>query len=107
MKKLEELGISQTPWRISDSGKTNGCIVDADGVICASGAPSGCPPANSRLIAAAPDMYAALCGLLGFLEDVRESAWWMDARFNEIMKANRVMTNAEAALAKAAGEINN
>lgn len=57
MKKIEDLKISPSPWRISDSGKTNGCIVDAEGIICASGAPSGCPPANARLIAASPKLY--------------------------------------------------
>ena len=37
-------------------------------------------------------------------EEIRKSAWFLDANFHEIMSLNKVMTAAEAALAKAAGE---
>lgn len=60
MKKLEELMISPAPWKICDSGKNNGCIVDAEGAVCASGAATGCPPANASLIAEAPNLYRHL-----------------------------------------------
>ena len=68
MKTLEQLGISPAPWKVSCSVKTNGCIVDAEGIICASGAPHGYPSANTRLIAAAPDLYEALAAMLSCAE---------------------------------------
>ena len=37
-------------------------------------------------------------------EEIRKSAWFLDANFHEIMNLNKVMTAAEAALAKASGE---
>ena len=37
-------------------------------------------------------------------EEIRKSAWFIDANFHEIMSLNKVMTAADAALAKASGE---
>ena len=37
-------------------------------------------------------------------EEIRKSAWFIDANFHEIMNLNKVMTAAESALAKASGE---
>ena len=36
-------------------------------------------------------------------EQIRKSAWFLDANFHEIMCLNKVMTSADAALAKAGG----
>lgn len=62
MKKLEELGVSPAPWKI-DNGSDGWSIVrDAKGMYAAT--PDGDEEteavSNSRLIAAAPELYDAL-----------------------------------------------
>lgn len=94
MKTLEQLGISPTPWKVSGSGKTNGCIVDAEGIICASGAPHGYPSANARLIAASPELYEALYDVVAYCEATHLVP---SERFG------KVLAKVKAALAKAGG----
>ena len=59
---------------------------------------------DACLIAAAPELYEALRMYQEAFAEIRKSAWFIDANFHEIMSLNKVMTAADAALAKAAGE---
>ena len=109
MKTLEQLGISPTPWNekswatsedyghdISDYNHNTICdmrLLQGETRI-----------PNARLIAAAPELYEALRMYQEVFEEIRKSAWFIDANFHEIMNLNKVMTAAEAALAKASGE---
>ena len=105
MKTLEQLGISPTPWSNTVSTEKaveidsawdarNGCIL--------SGGYSEAVN-DARLIAAAPELYEALRMYQEAFEKIRKSAWFIDANFHEIMSLNKVMTAADAALAKAGG----
>ena len=104
MKTLEQLGISPAPWYIEKN----------TGVLCAKSEhykhsivdDCGNFENNNdkRLIAAAPDLYEALQMYQEAFSEIRKSAWFLDANFHEIMSLNKVMTAADAALAKAAGE---
>ena len=98
MKTLEQLGISQTPWRINDHAS----VLDRYSAII-SGQYGPYDWHNARLIAAAPELYEALRMYQEAFEEIRKSAWFIDANFHEIMNLNKVMTAAEAALAKASG----
>lgn len=105
MKTLDQLGISPTPWNVNEYNNIVTCyghtlaatiISDAYGhdrtkkVAC--------------IIAAAPELYEALRMYQEAFAEIRKSAWFIDANFHEIMSLNKVMTAADAALAKAAGE---
>ena len=104
MKTLEQLGISPAPWHIEKNA----------GVLCAKSERYKHPIVDDcgnfennndkRLIAAAPELYEALRMYQEAFEEIRKSAWFIDANFYEIMNLNKVMTAADAALAKAAGE---
>ena len=98
MKTLEQLGISPAPWSKA------GDIVDDDEGRVIFNAYEDDDYANARLIAAAPDLYEALQMYQEAFAEIRKSAWFIDANFYEIMNLNKVMTAADAALAKAAGE---
>ena len=101
MKTLEQLGISPAPWsaknilgyRVFNHERFELC--DSDSVFSL---------ADAHLIAAAPALYEALRMYQEAFEEIRKSAWFLDANFHEIMCLNKVMTAADAALAKAAGE---
>ena len=56
------------------------------------------------IIAAAPELYEALRMYQEVFEKIRKSAWFIDANSHEIMSLNKVMTAADAAIAKASGE---
>ena len=64
MKPIEELGISPTPWELDIGGSC--CWVEARGgaTVCSTAASETrdceADTANTRLIAAAPGLYAAL-----------------------------------------------
>ena len=98
MKTLEQLGISPVPWTKA------GDIVDDDEGRVIFNAYEDDDYANARLIAAAPDLYEALQMYQEAFAEIRKSAWFIDANFYEIMNLNKVMTAADSALAKAAGE---
>ena len=109
MKTLEQLGISPYPWvqkvwatsddyghDVSDYNHRSICdmrILQGETRI-----------PNARLISSAPDLYEALRMYQEVFEKIRKSAWFIDANFHEIMSLNKVMTAADAALAKAGGE---
>ena len=103
MKTLEQLGISPAPWYIEKETM----------VLCAKSEYYKYPIIDDcgnfennndeRLIAAAPDLYDALRMYQESFEEIRKSAWFIDANFHEIMNLNKVMMAAEAALAKASG----
>ena len=99
MKTLEQLGISPTPWRINDHAS----VLDKYCEII-SGQYGPYNWNNADLIAAAPELYEALRMYQEAFAEIRKSAWFIDANFYEIMNLNKVMTAADAALAKAAGE---
>ena len=99
MKTLEQLGISPTPWRINDHAS----VLDRYSAII-SGQYGPYDWHNARLIAAAPELYESLRVYQEAFEEIRKSALFLDANFHEIMNLNKVMTAAEAALAKASGE---
>ena len=104
MKTLEQLGISPAPWYIEKN----------TGVLCAKSEYYKYPIVDDcgnfennndeRLIAAAPELYEALRMYQEAFEEIRKSAWFIDANFHEIMNLNKVMAAADAALAKASGE---
>ena len=103
MKTLEQLGISPAPWYMEKN----------TGVLCAKSERYKHPIVDDcgnfennndkRLIAAAPELYEALRMYQEVFEKIRKSAWFIDANFHEIMSLNKVMTAADAALAKAGG----
>ena len=100
MKTLEQLGISPAPWSANDVlgyrvfNHERFELCDSDSVFSF---------ADAHLIAAAPDLYEALRMYQELFEKIRKSAWFIDANFHEIMNLNKVMTAADAALAKAGG----
>ena len=111
MKTLEQLGISPAPWRkaVNNFGMGENIIWDANcHLVQYSGLNPNLPyemhEANHSMIVAAPELYEALRMYQEVFEKIRNSAWFIDANFHEIMSINKVMTAADAALAKAGGE---
>ena len=117
MKSLKQLGISPAPWKVND--RELGCdneicceylsdiIIKGEKrtkVVAKCNAYFDTYKPDAHLIAAAPELYEALRMYQEVFEEIRKSAWFLDANFHEIMSLNKVMTAAEAALAKAAGE---
>ena len=117
MKTLEQLGISPAPWKVDD--EEWGCdneiwceyisdiIVKGEKrtkVVAKCNAYFDTYKPDALLIAAAPELYEALRMYQEVFEEIRKSTWFLDANFHEIMNLNKVMTAADAALAKAAGE---
>lgn len=105
MKTLGQLGISPTPWTVDNH---NNIRID-DGHTLAATIISNAygldrTKNDALIIAAAPELYEALRMYQEVFVEIRKSAWFLDANFHEIMSLNKVMTAAEAALAKAAGE---
>ena len=117
MKTVEQLGISPAPWKRGEwvpfcednivrcdykrnDGTTRTRIVAS----CNATFSTEQAGIDARLIAAAPELYEALRMYQEAFEEIRKSAWFIDANFHEIMNLNKVMTAAEAALAKASGE---
>ena len=117
MKTLEQLGISPAPWKVDD--EEWGCdneirceyisdiIVKGEKrtkVVAKCNAYFDTYKPDALLIAAAPELYEALRMYQEVFEEIRKSTWFLDANFHEIMNLNKVMTAADAALAKATGE---
>ena len=105
MKTLKQLGISPAPWTVDNHNN----IRTDDGHTLAATVVSNAygldrTENNALIIAAAPELYEALRMYQEAFSEIRKSAWFLDANFHEIMNLNKVMTAAEAALAKAAGE---
>ena len=105
MKSLKQLGISPTPWSVDNHNN----IRTDDGHTLAATVVSNAygldrTENNALIIAAAPELYEALRMYQEAFSEIRKSAWFLDANVHEIMSLNKVMTAAEAALAKAAGE---
>lgn len=107
MKKLKELGISPTPWKpifMADYWVegSDGIMICDDIELRALGEDyrdKECR-ANTHLIAAAPELYDALCGLLEIVCIDCKSAYEIGGK---CAKCPKVIA-AEKALAKAAGE---
>ena len=117
MKTLEELGISPAPWRADTDewGSNNEVLCDytrylfgkverRTKIVARCNAYFDTYKPDAILIAAAPELYEALRMYQEAFAEIRKSAWFIDANFYEIMNLNKVMTAADAALAKAAGE---
>ena len=106
MKTLEQLNISPTPWtntiNTEKPFEINSVWDARNGGILTGGYTESLN--DARLIAAAPELYEALRMYQDAFSEIRKSAWFLDANFHEIMSLNKVMTAADAALAKAAGE---
>ena len=105
MKTLEQLGISPAPWSVDDHNNIRTIYGHTLAVTMVSDAYGHDRMKNDAfIIAAAPELYEALRMYQEAFAEIRKSAWFLDANFHEIMKLNNVMTAADAALAKAAGE---
>ena len=95
MKPLEQLGVSPAPWRINDHAS----VLDRYFEII-SGQYGPYNWHNASLIAAAPELYEALRGLLEIVCIDCNSSYKVDGK---CVKCPRVVA-AEAALKKAGGE---
>ena len=105
MKTLEQLGISHAPWSIDDHNNIRTCYGHTLAATIISDAYGhDRTKKDACIIAAAPELYEALRMYQEAFAEIRKSAWFIDANFHEIMSLNKVMTAADAALAKAAGE---
>ena len=105
MKTLEQLGISPAPWNVNEYNNIVTCYGHTLAATIISDAYShDRTEKDACLIAAAPELYEALRMYQEAFAEIRKSAWFLDANFHEIMSLNKVMTAADAALAKAAGE---
>ena len=105
MKTLEQLGISPAPWNVNEYNNIVTCYGHTLAATIISDAYGhDRTEKDACLIAAAPDLYEALRMYQEAFAEIRKSAWFIDANFHEIMSLNKVMTAADAALAKAAGE---
>ena len=107
MKTLEQLGISTAPWRQDANGYGTLDVLGSDDslVVAYENPINRNDQENRRLIAAAPELYEALRMYQEAFEEIRKSACFIDANFHEIMNLNKVMTAADAALAKAGGAV--
>lgn len=104
MKKLDELNISQAPWRFADdgmgeydircSGVSYGDDYEGEDIIA-----TGVQKKDAPMFAAAPKLYAALCKAVSWLTYYGEDVIGIGpaAEISEVVK------EAEAALAEAAG----
>ena len=105
MKTLEQLGISHAPWNVNEYNNIVTCYGHTLAATIISNAYGhDRTEKDACLIAAAPELYEALRMYQEAFTEIRKSAWFIDANFHEIMSLNKVMTAADAALAKAAGE---
>ena len=105
MKTLEQLGISPAPWNVNEYNNIVTCYGHTlTATIISDAYGHDRTEKDACLIAAAPDLYEALRMYQEAFAEIRKSAWFIDANFHEIMSLNKVMTAADAALAKAAGE---
>ena len=103
MKTIEELGISPAPWKTYIGVYSFWVDDNAGEFVCMKSSNSmndrNIGKRNARLIAAAPDLYKALRGLLEIVCGDCNSAYKVDGK---CVKCPRVVA-AEAALAKAGG----
>ena len=90
MKTLEQLGISQTPWRINDHAS----VLDRYSAII-SGQYGPYDWNNAHLIAAAPELYEALAAMLSCAEN--------EDPFTKESGMSISMDMARKAIAKAGG----
>ena len=105
MKTLEQLGISPAPWNVNEYNNIVTCYGHTlSATIISDAYGHDRTEKDACLIAAAPELYEALRMYQEAFAEIRKSAWFLDANFHEIMSFNKVMTAADAALAKAAGE---
>jgi|TARA_Y100000034_G_scaffold136722_1_gene215233 hypothetical protein len=88
---------TEGPWKVTSAGFDDAC--DSGDACYYIAAPNGMEvsKANARLIAAAPDGYAANVAALGLLEEIAEA----DGLTPEL---DAVITGLRAAIAKARGE---
>lgn len=99
MKTLEELGVSPAPWT-AETGPMVSMVYDGKPGLCSVCAASGDNrKADTALIAAAPDLYAALRMCLAFVDDDMADE---DPRLFAV-KTRDAVHAAYAALAKAGG----
>ena len=89
MKTLEQLGISQTPWRINDHAS----VLDRYSAII-SGQYGPYDWNNAHLIAAAPALYEALYDVVAYCESTH---------LVPSEKFGKVLAKVKAVLAKAGG----
>lgn len=102
MKTLYHLGISPAPWSVTPNKFGSYDVTAKDSTLVVAYDPPFEEPKdsrNKRLIAAAPELYEALSGLLEIVCVDCNSSYKVDGK---CVKCPRVVA-AEAALAKAGG----
>lgn len=92
MKRLNELGISRSPWMVMDAGIPN-CIVDGDGKIIATVHAHREMEFNARLMVYSPDLYDVCRRLVSALRNRLPSEPTL-AEAELLVEAERGLKNA-------------
>ncbi len=102
---MADARFTKGPWRLSDSGDNTWTVCEPDkpfrhshfATVSVGNMWGDEGKANARIIAAAPDLYEALCGMLEYTADLNPAQGYPETD-------HEAVNAARAALAKARGE---